>query len=305
MKKIFISALLLCAGAFANAQLLDVTTVEKVALPAEAKAYTATISPDGNFVVLSYLNKSGLDKFDFGSKKTTAISETGSSYDLKISNDSKTVVFRESSYSKDRLRYTSLKSVSLADGKESVLVKPTRNLQGFNLANADVYAVDNGKLKAKKVKGSQAAATPVASIDKGQLCVTVNGKTSVISPQGQEGQSYLWPSVSPDGEKVVYYLAAKGCYVCNIDGSDPVFLGMLRAPKWYNGEVVVGMRDKDNGHYVTESSLLAASIDGQTKQQLTDNSVMAMYPSVSVDGSKIAFTTPSGELYIINVSIAK
>lgn len=305
MRKIFISAFLLCAGMFANAQLLKVSTVEKVALPADAKVSSATMSPDGNFVVLSYLNRAGLDKFDLNTKKSTQISVSGSSYDLKISSDSKSVIFRESVVKPNRMRYTALKGVDLALGKEIVLVDATRNLQGFNVVGANVSAVENGRLKARNLMGTRATSVPVASIDKGQLCITVNGKTTVISPQGQEGQSYLWPSVSPDGTKVAYYLAAKGCYVCNIDGSNPVYLGILRAPKWYNEEIIVGMRDHDNGHFVTESAVYASAIDGSEEQLLTDKSVMAMYPSANAEGSKVAFTTPNGDLYIIHVTTAK
>ena len=45
--------------------------------------------------------------------------------------------------------------------------------------------------------------TPVAFIEYGQLMLTSNGKTVTLSPNGTEDKSYLWPSVSPDGNKGV------------------------------------------------------------------------------------------------------
>jgi len=98
-----------------------------------------------------------------------------------------------------------------------------------------------------------------------------------------------------------YYLATKGAYTCNIDGSDVKFVGNIRAPKWYNNEIVVGMNDKDNGEFVTSSSIVAYAADGSEKQVLTESDKIAMYPTATKDGSKIAFTTPQGEAYIINV----
>ena len=132
--------------------------------------------------------------------------------------------------------------------------------------------------------------------------VSVNGVNNNISPQGTTGQSYLWPSVSPDGKKVLYYLVGQGAFVCNLDGSNPVSVGVMRAPKWYNNEIVLGMQDEDNGEIVTASKLVAASVDGKVMQDLTQVSSMAMYPAVAGNGSKVSFVTPAGELFVMNVN---
>lgn len=301
MKKLFISAMMLCAGIFSYAQ-LNVASIEKVQLPEGVTANKATISPDGSYVVLSQYQKEGLHKLDLATLNVTKIAENGSTFGLQISEDGQQVIYREVSYDKG-LRKTALKSANLVTGKKATLVKATRNLQGFEVRGAQVLAMNKGKLVAKSItEGSKDLVAPVASIDGGQLFVTVNGKTSNISPQGTYGQSYLWPSISPDGTKVVYYLARKGAYVCNIDGTNPVFLGGIRAPRWYGNNTIVGMNDKDNGEFVTSSKIVAVAIDGTKGQNLTEDASMAMFPSVSADGSKIAYSTPNGELYIINLS---
>ena len=229
----------------------------------------------------------------------TITDATGIGSNVQISADGSTIVYRESKVGKDHLRRTNLKSFNLTNGEQKTIVKESRDLQGYAVKDNAVAAVNKGKFKAS---ASQAKTAPVASISKGQLVVTVNGKSSIISPNGTTGQSYLWPSVSPDGTKVLYYLATVGAYTCNIDGSNPQFIGVLRAAKWYNNSIVVGMKDIDNGQFVTSSTVYAASIDGKEMQALTDESVMAMYPSASADGAKIAFSTPQGEAYIINVN---
>ena len=60
MRKIFISALLLCGCATGFAQLLNVSSVEKVNLPEGTLAGQATISPTGQFIVVSDMMKDGL-----------------------------------------------------------------------------------------------------------------------------------------------------------------------------------------------------------------------------------------------------
>ncbi len=293
MKKIFISAMLLCSSVIGFAQLVEIQSVDKIDLPEGVSVNQATISPDGSFVVFSQNAKGGLHKMDLASKEINMISANGNSFDLKIAADG-TVVFRESRTAENKLRYTSLKAVN-ARGVETTLVAPTRDLNGFAVNGTNVMTVDNNKVEAKSLNGGVAVQMPVASIRYGQLCI--DGK--VISPNGQEGASYLWPSISPNGTKVCYYLATKGCYVANIDGSNPVYIGQLRATKWLNDLTVVGMNDLDDGSVVTSSKLIAASIDGKVKQELTVGESLAMYPSTN--GKRIAYSTPMGDLFIINL----
>ena len=281
MKKIIFSVMLLCSSTIGFAQLLEVTSTEKVNLPEGMVADIATLSPKGDYMLLSDQKKQGLQKFDFRTGEIKSVTKAlGSSYNAKISDDGNTVIFRESKVGKNRLKMTALKSVDLTTGKVKTLVQPTRDM-----------------------KVVQTGTRPEVSVKYGQLMITRNGKTEILSPNGQSGQSYLWPSVSPDGTKIVYYLATKGAYTCNIDGSDVKFIGNIRAPKWYNNEIVVGMNDKDNGEFVTSSSIIAYTADGSEKQVLTESDKIAMYPTATKDGSKIAFTTPQGEAYIINVKI--
>ena len=293
MKKIFISAMLLCSSVLGFAQLVEIQSVDKIDLPEGVSVNQATISPDGSFVVFSQNAKGGLHKMDLASKEINMISANGNSFDLKIAADG-TVVFRESRTAENKLRYTSLKAVD-ARGVETTLVAPTRDLNGFAVNGTNVMTVDNNKVEAKSLNGGVAVQMPVASIRYGQLCI--DGK--VISPNGQEGASYLWPSISPNGTKVCYYLATKGCYVANIDGSDPVFVGAIRAAKWLNDLTVVGMHDIDNGSVVTSSKLVVASIDGKTAQDITVKESLAMFPTTN--GKRIAYSTPMGDLFIINL----
>ena len=299
MKKILISALLLCSGAMAYAQLLNVQSIEKVVLPEGVTVGSATISPNGDFVVISQNETSGIHRLDLATKSVTTISQTGIPHEVKISNDGSTVVFKEPRINANRMRQIALKSFDLNRNVESTIVPFCRDLQGVALIDNNVVAVNTDKLTAKTLDGAEAKVTmPVASIKYGQLCI--DGK--VISPQGTTGNSYLWPSVSPDGTRVLYFLATRGCFVCNIDGSNPVRLGSLHAPRWYDNNTIIGMYDRDNGHEIYASRIVAISADGKVKQNLTEDASLALIPTTTEAGDKISYTTPACELYIINIT---
>lgn len=299
MRKILLSIAVL-ASSVASAQLLNVGSAEKVNLPAGVSAAQSAMSHDGSFAVIN--GSGGLVKVDLATGKTVQLAQSASLQSVEISEDGSTVVFRQPSY-QGKLRYTALKSVNLNNGVETTLVAPSRNLQGFNVVGNRVNAINKGKITTKALNtAAVAASAPVASINRGALQVTVNGVTKNISPQGISGHSYLWPSVSPDGTKVLYYHVGTGAWVCNLDGSNPVKVADIRAAQWYNNEVIVGMNDIDDGSAVTASKLVAAKVDGSVRQDLTQVSSMAMYPSVAGNGSRIAFSTPDGELFIINVN---
>lgn len=298
MRKILLSIAVL-VSTIASAQLLNIGFPEKVNLPIGVSALQSAMSYDGTFVVIN--GDGGLVKVDLIKGGTTQIAKSASYQNIEISDDGSTVVFKQPSY-QGKLRFSSLKSINLNNGAESIIVGPSRNLQGFKVAGNRVNIVNKGKYLSKALSNKASAPVPVASISRGELLVTLNGVTRSISPQGVSGQSYLWPSISPDGTKVLYFLVGSGTFVCNIDGSNPIRIGFIRAAKWYDNKVIVGMQDRDNGEIVTSSKLVAVSIDGKVKQDLTHESSMAMYPAVSGSGNKISYVTPTGELYVISVN---
>ena len=289
----------LCLSASAFAQVLDVASIEKLATP---QGVVAGISPQGDYVLVTNATNDGLSKYDMKTGATTVVTDArGAGRDVKIAADGQSVVYRELTF-KNHLRDTEVKQANLATGEKKQLVKPSRNIEGVAIDNAAAVVVNKGKASAKALGATKAkAAAPVLSIKNRQLMITDNGKTRTFSPNGQQF-SYIWPSLSPDGNKVLYYVCGRGAYVADLKGHIIAELGQIRAPKWYNDEIVVGMNDKDNGEVVTSSSIVAATLYG-VRQTLTDSSVIAMYPYTN--GEKIAFSTANGEAYVININLKK
>ena len=284
------------------AQVFNVASLVPVQLPEDVGTKVVAISGQGDFILLTTDNNSGLTKLDLNTGKAQNITQAaGAGYDARVSPDGKRVVYRENSFTPRHLRMVSLRSINLESGQHKELVAPTRSLQGVALNNQAALPVTRGQVAAKGFEGKVSAKNAVVlSINNRQLMISRNGKTRNLSPNGKD-KSYLWPSLSPDGNKILYYVGAEGAFVCNLDGSHVKPLGMMRAPQWWDDSTVVGMYDQDDGEFVYASRIVVTNLKGD-KQTLTPDSLIAMYPKVSAQAGKIAFSTPNGKAYIINVT---
>ena len=284
----------------ATAQIVKVESIKKVPLPKGAIVNTATVSPDGSFAIISDMGKSGLDKLDLTTGKALRFSDKGDGIDVKISADGQEVLFREYTTDANRLRWSTLKSKNVKTMKEQTIIAKSRDINGIAIRGNKALAVDNRRVATKKLASKDTGEKDIlVSIVNGQLCVTRNGSTRTISPQGTHNTSYLWPELSPDGTRIAYFLRGTGLYVCDIDGKNVRSLGYYHAPQWLNNSTIVTMDDYDNGDFIVKSAIVAIDVNTGRTQALTPSSIVATYPSVSK--SKILFTTPRGELYNINI----
>ena len=297
MKKVLL-ALALCVSFSGMAQLVTVTSINKVNIPESAVNKVAAISPAGDYILVTTDYNCGLTKFDLSTGATQVITQAqGAGFDAKISPDGNTIVYREKSTNNKHLQMTAVKSKNLTTGDEQQLVKPTRNLQGVTINASTAVAVNNGKIIKKTIGDGRAQVNaPVLSTKNFKMYITRNGKTSELAPKGH-GYRYIWASLSPDASKVLFCCSGNGAYVCNLDGSNLTSLGNYRAPKWMGNDMVVAMDCQDNGEVFTSSEIVVLDLNGN-KQVVTGEDVIAMYP-LPADG-KIAFSTPTGEAYIIN-----
>ena len=296
--------LLVLTSQLAFSQGIKMVSNEQIPIMESEDGCLPIMSPTGDYLILAGNDTQGLKKYDLATKKLTTLT-TEKAVGVQISSDGSTVVYRSKNY-EGKLRYTSLKSIQLETGEKEELIKNTRDLEGVNVKQGTVLAVNKGKMVSKRVSGEKLESIPVVpSIKDGQLYITEKGKTRLLSPAGTN-VNYLWPSVSPDGKKLLYYVMDQGqAYVSNSDGTNPVSLGILRAPKWMGNDWVVGMVDYDNGEVVNSSEIVGVASDGTQRTVLTDDSVIALYPSASADASKIVYTTNDGKVFLMKIETNK
>lgn len=275
MKKTFLLAVVLLAAVI-NAQVLDVASMRKLDTPQNTDTKVAGISPSGDYILLTSGANKGLVRFDLATGNTMTITDKeGAGYEVKISNNGNEVIYRETTYDKDRMRRNNILHMNFATRKRALVAQGQRDMKRLAFEER-----------------------PTVSIDDRHIVLTQNGQSTVLAPNGTDA-SYIWPSVSPDGTKICYYVCGAGCFVCNIDGTQPQYIAHdCRAAKWYNNEVIIGMDDKDDGEFILSSKIVAFDLKGNS-QNLTDDSMIAMYP-YAIEGA-VAFATLQGETYLIQI----
>lgn len=300
MRKIFLT-LALALAATSMAQVLEVASVERLDISGTKATVVAGISPKGDYILLTGAQLNGLAKYDLASKKVEVVSKAlGAGYNPTISDDGDAVAFREDRFEKG-LRSTDVKVKNFATGESRTLSKGVRNFNAVSIEGGMAVTVTDGRQAKTTISNRRTSRAKQAtvSIVNRQLVLSVDGKNTTLTPNGAD-KSYLWPTLSPDKTKICYYVGGEGCYVCNLNGKIVARLGALRAAKWYDNNVVVGMHDTDDGYVITSSEIVAVTLAGK-RQVLTDSSVKAMYPYASSEARKIVFGTDEGETYIINL----
>lgn len=274
MKKVYLF-LALAIPMMASAQLLEVGSIERVAKNADAKV--AAFSPTGDYLLLTNTSNQGLQRFDLASKQVSPITTAdGAGYNVQIAQNGKEVVYREVVTDAKRNRTSNIVRHNFEAAKRQTVAKNQRTLAAM------VAEVER----------------PSFSVKDQQLMITENGVTRVFSPNGEQ-YSYHWASLSPNGQKVCYYISAVGCFVCNIDGSNIQFIAhSCYAPVWYNDNIIIASDTKDNGEVILESAIVAYSLNGE-KQVLTNGEQIAVFPQAAA--GKIAYSTSEGEIYVMNI----
>lgn len=277
MKKsmLFVAALFL--GLAANAQVLEVVSMQQLTSPSDVDVKVAGVSPAGDYVLLTTGSNKGLQRYDVATRTTTVLSEAeGAGYNVQISANGSEVVYRETTMDKNHMRRSNIVRKDFAKQRRNVIARGQRDMDKMATTDAQATVTISDRL----------------------MVLHQNSTTKTLAPNGTS-KSYIWASVSPDGTKLCYYVCGEGCYVSNIDGTQPKFIAhALRAAKWYDNNTLVGMADEDDGEFITASTIVAYTLDGR-HQVLTDNTMIAMYPSVAKN--LIVFGTEDGSTYMLNV----
>ena len=276
MKKIFLS-LALAVSVMASAQVFEVGQLTKLNTPTDTDVKVAGVSPDGSYVLITNGANQGLRRYDVATGKTTTITTAdGAGFNVQISKNGQELVYRETNFDKQGLRKNDIVRLDMATAKATTVAKAQRDMKAMATTGANVSV----------------------SINDRKIVLNKNGKNIVLAPNGSN-HSYIWPSVSPDGTKLCYYVCGVGCYVSNLNGGNKQFIGRkVQGAQWYDNNTLVAMATYDDGHQVTASTIVACTLDGKM-QTLTNNSMIAMFPYVAENA--VVFSTVEGETYMLNV----
>ena len=278
MKKTFLLIAACVVTMAASAQIFTIESTQKIPTPQGTEWKVAGFSPVGDYILITDDANSGLVRMDLATKATQVISQApGAGWAVQISKDGQNIVYREMTIGEDKLVRHDIFRQNMATNKREAQATAQRDMTNL---------VD------------KVANQTIAINEDLHLVLTRNGKTIIITPNGAE-EAYNWASISPDGKKILYYVSAKGCYVCDMNGQNVQFVARhCRAPQWYNDNIIIGMADEDDGKFLTASAIVAYNLQGKG-QILINKENMALYP-YAAEG-KIAFSNAAGEVFLMNV----
>lgn len=304
MKKVLL-CMAVSLATMASAQQFEVVSLQQVKTGDREAAYHPRFMPDGNAILVSSENYDGLGLVDI--KKQSYLHLTsmmGAGYQAVVSEDGNTIITRNVNPMEQTV---TLYKIDMKTKTMSTLISDAEHINNVNLVNGEVTVSQRGlpmrKRAAKAQYIYQGQKDVYVTVEDLKLVVYINGIRSVVDPMSTEEYDapYCWASLSPNKEKLLF-VSGNDAYVTNLDGSDAVCLGLVHAPVWRGNDYVVGMADEDDGHVFTKSDIVIVRADGTGKQQLTPNSGdLKMYPSVSADGSKIAYHTGDGKIYLMTI----
>ena len=284
MKSILI--LLLSCSLASQAQVWQKVSVEKLPGTRQGDCRMAAISPDGSYILTTTQTSRGLRQVDLQTGEEIQLTDIpGAGFQPSVSADGRRILCRKVTFDENYMRQTSLQILDLDRGTQRQFRAPAREVRSYETALSP-----------------ERDTRPEVFIEDLQLMVTVDGVTRNLSPNGTDEETrYLWPSLSPDGQHILYYVSGVGAYVCNLEGDDVRFIAHdCRAPQWYDNETVIGMNDRDDGEMLLTSTIMAYTLDGR-QQELSEPGQMLMYPQCCASRSLIACSAASGEVFLIRI----
>lgn len=304
------AALIICIllTAIVPAQNLKTLSINEVKISGNNGSFYPVFSPDGSGIFYTGESFKGICFVDLNSGAQKTITEDqGAGYGFKVGAEGKYVYYRSDRYINGR-KFSSLFENKLSKGISVEIVKNKRDLSvplaeiNGSLVYSLMKQVRTFTNPGQSSRNSIQTIKPFAYIDNCTINLYDNGNVKNLEPLGQG--NYIWPSVSPDGTKLLFTVAGKGTYVSDLNGKILAELGYANYPSWSpDGKWIAYMVDKDDGMSVTSSDIYAASADGKTKVKLTStDKIHEMYPSWGPDGKSIVCNSYDGRIFILKLA---
>jgi Tol biopolymer transport system component len=252
-------------------------------------------SPDGSKLMFTTEHNRGVYVMSLDQRKVTMVTNLPFvGYNASWHSDGKSIIIQEKKRSDmDNSSYFQTKRLEIATGK---------------LLSTDKIAEKQIVFGKRSVSNGRATSVQPVEVYINadlQLVAMQDGKESRIT--NDDGQYYN-PLISPDGTKVAVHKGSN-VYVFSLinPAEPPVDLGAGLASGWTpdSRSLVSFMDESTDGHTVSNSELHQVFISGKKNRvQLTRTAnVIEMWPSISPDGKRIAFSDEkSGDIFIADLT---
>lgn len=305
-RTLLILSIILCAAGSLYSQQVSAAEVIPVTQKIDGQYYYPRFSPDDQKIFFSSANYNGLWYFD---RKLNTInpfvSEQGAGYEFAFSKDGSSVLFRVNEYSEKGIRIAQKIIKKNIETNEQRIIETGRHLSSPKvLAGNEIAYTKEDNMMIKAESGSRNITEPgaIVFIENTKLVYYSGGVKKVLAPLGDE-EHYIWPSLSPDGKKILFTVTGKGTFITDLNGKILVDLGTARYPRWSpDGKWISCMVDKDNGVVITSSELFVVSADGKRRYQLTDTKdEIEMYAEWANTTSSLVYHSDAGQIFIMKL----
>ena len=292
MQKIFLT--ILCLWAL-GAGAVGVKSGSAMTL-VDSCGFFPQLSLDGQWLLYSPTDAKSLMLKNLSTGQVTTVANAGyPGFDAIFGTDGK-VYYITQQRKGNGLVYRTGHCYDPSTGKSQVVLKPQHGR--VEALQAATGVVVNGERQYYRSNDGVGAYV----YTRGSLLYLVDeyGATRTMEPvKGSNG--YLWAKLSPDGTKVLFEAAAKGLYVCDLDGRLVADLGQYLMPCWYNNDYIVAMSNAGNTR-TNGSCIWLLSVDGSICKPISSNNERAVQPMVA--GNKVVYTIQySGEVRQVELDI--
>jgi len=210
----FLIMLITITQVISNAQTVKVLS-EKI-LPVSGQF--PTLNSTGDKILFSTAGYAGLSLYDITSNTNIKISEEdGTGYEPQFSPDNQYVFFRKTSYLNNR-RLNAIVGFNIADNSLKEMLKPQRFLNKIQPLNSGVLAFAGGHLLKATTKRTTSSDVYVTADDQLRIVIYDGKSIRQINPLKMEEPRYIWVSLSPDKQKILFTALGKGTFVCDFSG---------------------------------------------------------------------------------------
>lgn len=301
MKKLLIMLMLITS---LMAQEINVIENKAVTKYSDGEFFYPTVKND--IILFSTPNYSGLWMVESNGSIHKLTDENGAGLNPIINKSTDKIYYIEDKFISGR-KVSNLVSVDIASKKKVIInenLKELKLIQNKNeLGFIQSSACDDYKYSDYKELNANESIKTIVLIEYSDLVLLANGVRKVLRPLGK--QNYIWPSVSPDGNRILFTCAGKGTYITDLNGKVLVDLGYANYPTWSpNGQWILYMNDKDDGIKLISSDIGIKKADGSKTFLLTSTKDKhEIYPSWGNDETELVYNTDEGVVFKMIIEI--
>jgi len=291
MRKILVLFLL---STVSFAQNVSIIKYEKITSVSEGVFYYPSFLNEST-IAFSSPNYSGIWIKEGDNKLQNLNTYYGSGYDYAFNPIDNMLLFRKNEYINGK-KFSTLIKQNILTGEEENIVERSREIS--ILKNQNLTYLDGENIHSVSENLAKNSNQIFIQANSEGIHLYTSSQEKILKPFGDG--NYIWASLSPEQNRIIFNYPSKGTFVCDLDGNILFNVGMkANYPSWSrDGQWILFMRDIDNGREIISSDIFIKKFLEDKEINLTNSeSTIELFPSYSKFNDEILFNSIEGEIY--------